>query len=74
MSDSFRKVFWELLQFQDVLLMTEERRETPELSRRKFSLLGCEHLLQLILFPHTRYFKIYGFIFLSDVRLWISRN
>lgn len=46
MGDSLRKVCWDLLQFQDVLLMTEDRREPAILRRRKFSLLGCEHLLQ----------------------------
>lgn len=47
MGDSSRKVFWDLLQFQDVLLMTEGKREAGAFRRRKFSLLGCEHLLQL---------------------------
>lgn len=46
MGDLLRKVCWNLLQFQDVLLMTEDRREPTILRRRKFSLLGCEHLLQ----------------------------
>lgn len=41
MSDSLRKVFWQLLGFRDVLSMTEDRR--------KFSLLGYEHLFYLLL-------------------------
>lgn len=40
MSDSLKKVCWELLGFQDVLLMTEDRRGPTVLRRRKFSLLG----------------------------------
>lgn len=41
MDDSRRKVFWELLQCQDVLfLMTGDIRESAVLKRRKFCLAG----------------------------------
>lgn len=61
MSDSLKKVCWESLGFQDVLLMTEDRRGPTVLRRRKFSLLGYKHPLQLLPQVYGHYIKILGF-------------
>lgn len=71
MSDPLRKVFWELLGFQDVLLVTEDRRDSTVLRRRKFSLLGYEHLL---LQAYGHYIKVQGIYFSFECKTLDQRE
>lgn len=78
MDDSRRKVFWELLQCQDVLfLMTRDIRESAVLEKEVLSCWNCKHLLQRPSTPpwHTRTASKYrAFIFLLNIKFGISRN